>query len=143
MTFHDKLNVILDSVGHFTSIMVNFTLKSVLRKMTFDVLTMYFRYATSYGKILVIFGFSISDYVHLVTSGRKIKFSIFCQFSSSGTQPCKGLNDSSSDLFVNCSSPFMSSSSFPLLNPIRAGKAQCPPPPQGFCLAVLKRFAVG
>ena len=66
--------------------------------------------------IILIFGFSVSNYVYLVTFGRKIKSSIFCQFSCSGTQLYKGLNNSPSDLFVKYSSSFMSSSSSPLLN---------------------------
>ena len=65
-----------DSAGHFTSIMMYFMLESVLR--TSDVImTWYFHCATSYGKIMVILGFRVSDYVYLVTSGRKIKFANF------------------------------------------------------------------
>ena len=67
-----------DSAGHFTSIKIYFVPESELRKMTSDVImTWYFRYSTSYGKIMVIFGCSVSNYVYLVTSGRKIKFANF------------------------------------------------------------------
>ena len=68
----------LDSAGHFTSIMMYFMLESELRKMTPDViLTWYLRYATSYDKIMVILGFSISNYVYLVTFDRNIKLANF------------------------------------------------------------------
>ena len=90
MTFHDKINVILDSADHLTSIMIYFTHEGELRKMTSDVImTSHFRYATLYGKIMVIFGFSVSNYVYLVTFGRKIKFSNFCQFLDSALQRVK------------------------------------------------------
>ena len=75
------MNVILDSASHFTSIMIYFTLENELRKMTSDVImTLYFRYGSSCGKIIVISGFSVSNCVYLVTFGRKIKFSIFANF---------------------------------------------------------------
>ena len=88
-----------DSVGHFTSILIYFMLESKLWKATSDVImTSSFRYATPYGKIITIFGFSVSNCIYLVTFDRKIKFSIFYQFSatgtSTGTQPCKGLTHS-------------------------------------------------
>ena len=67
-----------DSAVHFTSIMIYFVLEIELKKMTSDVImTRYFRYPTSYGKIMVSFGFSVSNYVYLVTCGRKIKFANF------------------------------------------------------------------
>ena len=84
------MNVILDSASHFTSIMIYFTLENELRKMTFDVImTSYFRYGSSCGKIIVIFGFSVSNYVYLVTFGRKIKFSIFANFHALGLSRAK------------------------------------------------------
>ena len=46
----------------------------------------------SYGKIM-IFGFSALNYAYLVTFGRKIKFSIFCQFQSLGLSHAKGKVD--------------------------------------------------
>ena len=81
----------LDSAGHFTSIKIYFVLESELRKMTSDVIMMlYFRYPTSHGKVMVIFGFSISKYVYLVTFGRKKFANISVTWTSTGTQPCKG-----------------------------------------------------
>ena len=57
--------------------MIYFVLKSKLRKMTFDVImTWFFRYPTSHGNIMVIFGFSVSKYVCLVTFGKR-KFANF------------------------------------------------------------------
>ena len=117
MTFEHKINLILDSADHFTSIMIYFTIESELSKMTSDVImTSYFRYGSSYGKRIVIFEFSVSNHVYLLTFGKKNKIFDFCQFSGSGTQSCKELNDSSSDIFVQRSSSFMSSSFFNLLN---------------------------
>ena len=85
MTFEHKIDLILDSVDHFTSIMVYFTLESELSRMTSDVIMKsYFRYGSSYSKIIVIFEFSISNHVYLVTFGRKIKFSIFAGFQALG-----------------------------------------------------------
>ena len=52
--------------------------------MTSDfIMTSYFRYATSYCKIMAIFGFSVPSHVYLVNFGRKIKVA---NFSVTGTQ---------------------------------------------------------
>ena len=87
-----------DLAGHFTSIKIYFVLESELRKMNSDVImTWVFPLPTSYGKIMVSFGFSVPNYVYLVTFGKKNKI---CQFSVTGTstvtQPCKGQGDNRS-----------------------------------------------
>ena len=61
------------------------------------IMTSYFRYATSYDKIMMIFGFSVPNFANLIKFGRNIELSVFSQFSvtgtSAGTQLCKELRN--------------------------------------------------
>ena len=72
MRLHDKINVIFGFSRYFTYIFLDFVFESEFRKMASDVImAWYFRYPISSGKNMVIFGFSVSNYIYLVTCGRK------------------------------------------------------------------------